>query len=298
MFDPVYPQLQTAFDNSSLALFKDCPRKYYYAIIEGWRPSRPSIVLDFGTAMHSSLECFDIAIADGKSHDEALALAVRHALKLSHKWSFEDNIRNPYTLLRAIIWYADQYKNDPIETVKLPNGKPALELSFRFELDIKTPSGEPYLYCGHIDKIGKFNGAIYAIDRKTTTSALTDTYFARYNPNGQISGYSVAAQILRSEPSHGFIIDAIQLGVNFCRSQRYIVTRTQEQLEEWLHNTIEWIKRIEAAAVTKSWPMNEESCTKYGSCQFREVCSKTPSIRDNWLATYFVRDRWNPLVSR
>jgi len=298
MFDPLHHQLQIAYDNSSLALFKDCPRKYYYAIVEGWRPSRTSIVLDFGTAVHSALETFDTAISDGKDHEAAVALAVRHALQLARKWSFDDSARNPHTLIRAVVWYTEQYKSDPIVTVRLPNGKPALELSFRFELNISSPSGEPYLYCGHIDKIGLFNGAVYAIDRKTTTSALSDSYFARYNPNGQISGYSVAAQLLRHEPSHGFIIDAIQLGANFCRSQRYIATRTQEQLEEWLHNTAEWIKRIEAAALARSWPMNEESCTKYGSCQFREVCSKTPSIRDNWLNTYFVRDRWNPLVPR
>lgn len=298
MFSPGIPTLQTSFDNSSLSLYKDCPRKYFYAIIEGWRPTSESAALTFGTLYHLGMETLARAKASGADHETAVRCMLRKVIPQTETLGWTDNYRNPYTLLRTLVWYADHYRNDPLQTVMLPGDKPALELSFRFELPIKTPSDEPYFYCGHIDRIARMQGQTYCIDYKTTTSALTDAYFARYNPNAQISGYSYAAQVLFMQPASGFIIDAMQLGVNFNRPQRYIAPRTHEQLDEWLENTMAWIKRIEHSAIHNSWPMNEESCTKYGSCQFREVCNKTPSIRDNFLASGFRRDRWNPLEPR
>ena len=30
-------RLQQAWDNTSISVFKDCPRKYYFSTIQGWR---------------------------------------------------------------------------------------------------------------------------------------------------------------------------------------------------------------------------------------------------------------------
>lgn len=298
MFSSRIHRLQTALDNTSISMYKDCPRKYYYAIVEGWRPLHASSALDFGTAFHTGVETLHRAKVSGQDHEAAIRSALRAVLPLCKALDFSDPARNPFTLLRAIVWYADHYRDDPLQTVVLADGRPALELSFRFELPIQTPGDESYLYCGHIDRIAKLGNSTYCVDYKTTTSALNDKYFARYSPNAQISGYSYASHILFMQPASGFIIDSIQLGVNYSRPQRYIAPRTNEQLEEWLENTIHWVKRMEDSAVNNSWPMNEESCTKYGSCQFREVCNKTPGVRDNFLASGFKRDRWNPLEAR
>jgi CRISPR/Cas system-associated exonuclease Cas4 (RecB family) len=297
-FSQSNPRLQLALDNSSISMYKDCPRKYYYGIVEGWRPKHESAVLAFGTLFHAGVEELARARVHGADHEAALRSALRAVLPKAATLGFSDPARNPFTLLRAITWYADHYRNDPLETVRLADGRPALELSFRFELPLETASGETFIYCGHIDRIATLNGAPYCIDYKTTTAALSDNYFARYSPNAQISGYMYAAKVLFTQPTQGFIIDAVQLGVSYSRPQRFVAPRSAEQLDEWLENTIEWIKRMEQSADSGSWPMNEESCTKYGSCQFREICNKTPGVRDNFLHTGFRRDRWNPLESR
>ena len=52
------PTLQIAWDSTSL---KDliCPRKYYYQMIEGWRPKGESVHLKFGIHYHDALELYD-----------------------------------------------------------------------------------------------------------------------------------------------------------------------------------------------------------------------------------------------
>ena len=50
------------------------------------------------------------------------------------------------------------------------------------------------------------------------------------------------------------------------------------------------------------WPMNDTACDKFGGCRFRGICSKSPSVRERFLSTDYVKlpkeDRWNPLRSR
>jgi hypothetical protein len=45
--------------------------------------------------------------------------------------------------------------------------------------------------------------------------------------------------------------------------------------------------------------MNDTACDKYGGCEFREVCSKSPSVRDKFLKADFKQEEpWNPLIPR
>ena len=58
----------------------------------------------------------------------------------------------------------------------------------------------------------------------------------------------------------------------------------------------------EACADANYWPMNDTACDKFGGCKFRGTCSKSPAVRDQFLAADFLQlpesDRWNPLRSR
>lgn len=292
--------LPLAFDNTTLALFKACPRKYYLAHVEGWRPRTASAPLLFGADLHEALEVFDRERHQGVDHESALRAALRHALSAIAAWPADMATapnRSPYHLLLTIVWYCDHYQDDAVETYVLPDGRPAIELSFRFELPI-SHQGQPFLYCGHIDKIGTFNGQVFALERKHTTYPLNSKYFERYNPNGQVSGYTYAAQLIFHAPAVGVIIDAVQVAATFSAPARGIATRTRGQLNEWLESTCHWIQQIEAAYSSGFWPMNEEACGNYGGCQFRGICSKTPEVRKNFLQTAFKIERWDPLKNR
>jgi hypothetical protein len=298
---PFIPEtnVQYAWDATSLTLLKECPRKYYLKMIEGWRSKGSSMHLVFGSEVATALEHYHLNIASGQTHDEAEISVVHDCLVSTKDWETGDSKKNRDTLIRTIVWYLETYKNDPAEVVMLKNGKPAVEMSFRFEIDhYPTSASEPYVLCGHMDKLVNFDGTLFVMDQKTTGSTIGSYYFDRYNPDNQMSLYTLASQIVFQMPFAGVIIDGIQIAVGFTAFARGITTRSKAQLDEWLNDTKFWIDMAERYALRDHWPMNETSCSNFGNCEFRGICNKDPAVREMFLKTEFEKVLWNPLEVR
>lgn len=232
----------------------------------------------------------------GNSLDSAEELGTT---QITVPWKSDDPLRNWYTLLRAVIWYTEEFQEDTLRTVLLENGKPAVELSYRWKIGVLAPDGQEYSLCGHLDKVVELGeGNFYISDKKTTKSSLFTDYFKKYSMDNQMSGYTLAGKIILHIPVQGVIIDAIQLGVSFVRFRRGMTLRTEEQLDEWLENTIHYIHLAEKYAKERYWPQNDTACDMYGGCEFREFCSKTPSMRMRMLNVAYKRNPWNPLDER
>ncbi len=303
-FSTQIPGLQLAWDSTSLGTLKECPRKYQYSIMLAKVPRDTSVHLTFGLHYHSVLEWYDHKKSQGASHEEAFLSAVRRALVLTwdsarkRPWISDDKYKNRLTLVRSIVWYLDTFADDALQTVQLANGKPAVELSFKLPLPAENSLGEQYLLCGHIDRLVTMAGTPYVLDRKTTKSGITPDFFTKYSPDNQFSTYAFASKIIYNTPTEGIIVDAAQIGVNFTRFQRGIVSRNEEQLNDWYSDTTYWMSLAEHFAKDQHWPQNDKSCGNYGGCPFRSVCSKSPSTRDLWLKADFQERVWNPLIAR
>ena len=96
----------------------------------------------------------------------------------------------------------------------------------------------------------------------------------------------------------GGIIDAAQVAIDFTKFQRGFVDRTKGQMEEWLADIQFWIKQAERYAEEDYWPMNDTACHHYGGCDFRGICNKDPSMREQFLRSHFEKRRWDPLEKR
>lgn len=300
-FHPHVSMLQVAWDNTSLSLYKTCPRLYYYTIVEGWKHPRAAPPLLWGGAWHKVLETYEGALAQGAEREPALRAAVREAFALSAEpWCEDDTSRTRLTLVRSLVWYAKQYENDPFRTYVLPSGRPATELSFRFPLQVSPDdSSDPYIYCGHIDRLTLFSGGVYVMERKHTTASISASFWNKYAYSAQVIGYSVAGNIVLPEPLSGVVIDAAQVQVNSSTFSRRALMRTAYQMEEWLEDTATWIKRVEQSARSNSWPHNQESCWRFGrECLFLSVCSAHAAARQSLLKANFIQQRWNPLENR
>jgi hypothetical protein len=297
-------RIQWAWDSTSLGWLKECPRKYQYNMIKGWRPKQPSIHLHFGLLYHAALELYDRLRTEGLDHENALIAVTRQAMRDSWPWDFEPlerDTKNRATLIRSIVWYLEEFADDPCETVILQNGRPAVELSFKMELDY-GPSGQlggqPYVLCGHLDRVVTLNGSTYVSDRKTTSSTPGAYYFDGFAPDNQMSLYSIAARVVYHTPVSGIIIDAVQVAVGFSRFSRGFTYRSVAQLDEWLADTRYWLDLAVQYAKAGYWPMNDKSCHHFGGCPFRRVCSKSPEVRQVFLESDFRREPWNPLEVR
>lgn len=313
-FSAKLPGFQFAWDSTSLGALKTCPRYYYYSIIMGYASQGENAHLKFGLEFHAALELYDRKKAEGESHEKATYAAVRLALvntwnfKLNRPWTSEEPTKTRETLVRAIVWYLDQFANDPLETLILSDGKPAVELSFRFETGLKSSNDEDILLCGHLDRVAYFQQKVYIVDRKTTKGSVGESYFAKYSPDNQMSLYDFAGTVVLPEPSAGIIIDAGQMQVNAVKFQRGFITRTQRQREEWFNDFAMWVEMAEGFARRQHWPQNEKACSSYssysgvedswrGGCPYRGICGISPEVREPYLRVYEQRI-WNPLVTR
>lgn len=305
-------KIQYAWDSTCLGALKTCPRLYQYQYIDGWAPREDSVHLLFGGWFHDALEHYDILKVEGVKHDEALRCVIGDLLASTVGYAPDPETKagkykSRENLIALVVDYLDHYRDDAAETVLLDNGKPAVELSFRFELDWGPQATncevQPYLLCGHLDRVVTFSGSTFVMDRKTSQSTLGSYFFDKFEPDNQMTLYTLAGRVILETTISGVIIDGCQILLDkpneFSRGTTY---RTPDQLDEWLEDLKFWLSQAENYANFDYWPMNDTACDKYGGCRFREVCSKSPGVRERFLESKFVRkakeDIWNPLKPR
>jgi len=293
--------VQFAWDNTCISLFKTCPRKYKLSIQEGWTARVMPPPLAFGIHLHTLFQAWHKLETAGVHKDVALVRLTRLAGLLGETLPTGDTARTKETLVRAFIWYMEQFWDDPAKNVILSDGSPAVEYSFT--LPFMEHNGYDVFLCGHLDRLVKWQGRVYVQDYKTTKYTLDKKFFSKFKPSTQMPLYTAACYIIASETqslpaADGVIIDGIQLGVNFCRYARNIVTFSLEEVEEYLAGLQYWIKQAMDACAADYFPANEESCDKYGGCFFREICSMPAARRDAYLKSKCTKTTWDPLASR
>jgi len=302
-------RIQFAWDSTSLGYLKTCPRLYQYHMLEGWVPKDESIHLRFGQEYHAAIQDFETHRSTGLQFDDAVRETIRALLVRIEDFDPDPTTKagqykNPRTLVQLVVDYLDEYREDGCETVILDNGKPGVELSFRFELDWGPVNTEqPYILCGHLDRVVRFQDELFVLDHKTTTTTPSDYYFAGFSPNNQMTLYSFAGQVVLDTTIRGVIVEAAQICLEkpnkFVRQPTY---RNDEVIDEWLNDLEYHLNAAEAYAAAGHWPMNDTACGNYGGCRFREVCSQPARVRDTVLRADFVQLpeelRWNPLRSR
>ncbi len=323
-------KIQYAWDSTSLGYLKQCPRLYQYIMVEGWSTENTSVHLRFGQEYHHALQDYDISRASGIKHNDAVHDTIRELLLRTSDFDPDHKVKTRTSLVRTVIWYLDQFQREQTHTHILADGKPAVELSFRFELDWGPqhqtyttpeeldkilnapegkPPGQPYILSGHLDRVVSLNDDLFVMDRKTTTAAPGPWFFSQFEPDNQMSLYSFAGQIVLGTPVRGVIIDAAQILEDESRFGRGFTYRTPAQTQEWVADLHYWLTLAEQYAINNYWPMNDKSCGHYRSegegrigCPFREICGKDPSVRETFLKTQFTKldesSKWNPLRSR
>ncbi len=335
-FSNTLPGLQIAWDTVSSGTLKTCPRKYQLAHVEGWEPKHQSPHLRFGLLAHEAIEKFFTAEAKGENFADCMDAMLVHLLeasgerKLAHAcscgtvttveasqgicpgcmemlptttevffpWDSDHKYKNRKNLIRTMVWFFENYKDSPLKTVILKDGSPAVELWFKVELDLKTPDGVPYIMTGHIDRLVELHETFWFCDLKTTAYTISSSFFEKFQPDNQMSLYTVGGKIIFEQDLMGGIIDGAQVAIGFSAFSRGMIEMTKGSQEEWLSEFKMWIKQAEMFAKAEYWPANDTACHHYGGCDFLDVCKRDPKSRLNKLKTNFKQREWNPLKER
>lgn len=188
---------------SSIAAFKACPQRYRLSYVEGLRPAEDTESLRMGSNWHSCHETW--ANHPDNLEDLRLEAVVNHLNERyanippgfdKTKWELERQI-----LLTSFIAYQWFWQNDPIEFL-------ASEVPFNLPLHMPR-SGMPISMdevqrVGKIDHIIKWNGAICALERKSTsrTIAPDSDYWERSAKDTQVSQYALAFRDMIRHPNN------------------------------------------------------------------------------------------------
>jgi hypothetical protein len=287
------------------------PLAYYFVHVQGYGSGIPSAALVWGSLWHEVTAEYKLQYARESDVDKALLATIRFALAEATKaridWisanstrDGDENKRTTYTLVRSLIWWVENYRNDRFRPVQF-DGKLAVELNFALPLPLKAPTGENYVLCGYLDEVVQDeDGYQLVLERKTTTKTISSYYFYTYDPSVQVYTYDLVGSILLPKnPIQGVVIEATQTAVGFSRFERHDVIRTREQREHWLKVLQYWIKRAERDAIDNNWEvaLNTEATT-YES-KFRDIERRAPTMWPVILGSDLIkRPLWNPLESR
>jgi hypothetical protein len=292
---PVLQGIQRPLDNTALQAYMACPREYYFSMVEHRRGEGLSAALAFGKAWHTALELHYKGLP--AEHVEALVRA---------SWeqpSGEGDYRTVERVLLDFRRYREKWGHEPSREAGGPtllfDGEPMVELSVN-----AAGEGLIHPYAGKIDRIIRIGGLIYVEDHKTT-SRLDKNYYSGFELSQQMMGYVyLAQQLIPGERIAGVRINVLHVLKEKSNFERQLFTYTREQIAEWIENTNEWMRRVDADSL--SWQnlpegkfplahLGDNGCSrKYGLCQYHRVCSVAPTFRRRVLEEFPVHP-WNPL---
>lgn len=255
------------FSPSSLKVYLQCPRMFWWQYSQQLRAKKGKAAMDFGGIMHEVLKVW--REKRKSSSEERLAYALQN---LATIWpsTLNDPKRNLATAMAAIKAYHERYMHEDKEWTQL-------EVPFKLQM----PNGT--FMVGIIDALAE-GRYVEMLDSKTTTSTLTDYYFNGFKHNFQFLGYDHAITQLVGHCDH-VCVDAVQVPCTKPEHlQRRTLFHTDNQRSEWLHTytriTNEIMERVKIGK--EAFYQNHESCTRYGLCDFLQVCvhgEDHPSLR-------------------
>lgn len=160
--------LQWVYDSTNLTLLQGCLRKYNFTSLQGWRESETPPALAWGRDYHTCQETYHKCIAFGLDHDTSVKRVARLAMLLGERLLSLDTSRTKETLVRSIVWYLEEFKDDPLKTAMLPDGQPAVELSFMlpiFDLEVGPTDELPPLDIVEIEEWFKETTGTYVSEK-------------------------------------------------------------------------------------------------------------------------------------
>lgn len=323
---------QLFLDNSTLSNITACPRKAAYGFLARRQEVKSRMALFFGGAIHKALEIRDLEqqVLCTKTIEEKM---IDGLVTFYQDCDDSDDYRNLSYAIRTIEKYNTTWKADPQLAITLPDGTPAVELPFALPMGriaiqdtiwVRDPDindGLPekryindieIVFTGKIDRICEKDGGIYLLDHKTTSMG-GPTFFDEFFTSHQFRGYKWATEQLIGTTVAGVIINGIICrpplksgDVNFT-FDRQSIPIDSDMVEDWQESFMTIIETFlthhsaqsSHSIPDRAFPMYTNSCiTKYGKCEFYQVCQLTPNHRPAMLwSGLYENNTWSPLES-
>lgn len=264
--DPSTNPVPIRLSHSTLEVFNTCERKFQLEkllVTDSVREDTPDTVL--GTAYGAGVAEYLV------SQDEEAALYKAWMAYWPELESDKKSIPHAIAALEKSFPVLDKLLMD-YEVARLKDGKPAVELSFRIDIN------PMYYFVGYVDVVlrSRWDNTYVALDAKSTGLALLDLALV-YQNSAQVLGYSIVLDSIVGEElaDYGCGYFVAQLKRDFEIVIHPLVFRkTLLDRLNWFITLGGDIKRFELAEELGFYPRRGSSCLKYNRpCKFFGICT-------------------------
>lgn len=301
--------------NASGLKYMTCPFRMWSIMIDGYYQEGNSAKMVYGIAVHKYIDTmFKTRGHMGKAREAAIAAFNKP--KSEDKKQLHMSDQNHMLLTCYGLWEDWVLKDNQLDTVVLPDGLPATEVTF----SIKKYYEDDFIQVdleGTIDRLGKVKNGIYVVnDWKTTSTWDVRSYLSKYIMSGQLRFYILALKLMHErEPESqlgqiggtnvGACIDGIFIKPKACDNQyaRSDVFQFPDLVEfrKALDQTILDTSRVvkeqrEGKSPLKAGLVNGTCEGRWGMCGFWNICKvQDDKISKVLLDRDFKKKPYNPL---
>lgn len=295
-------------DSTKLRTYMECPRKYFYTYVLGWRSKFPNNHLFFGTLWHEAVE---FLLDKGYTRENLIGVKVNFYEKYREVFGEETDkdfgAKTPDNALMALDAYFERFQSDPYEYTVIAteiggivNIGPRESMAYKMDAVLKH----------------KHESAFTCLDFKTSQRMMS--YWAdSWSLDNQMLLYLHALYCLYGGMKH--IKKTVRIrGAFFYTSKPALfkearVEKELHQFQSWLATILTWYRTLkldmkilleddrEDKEVMEAFPMNSNACFNWGrECEFHNLCIS----RNNPLQACaeppvkLKVEFWNPLEDR
>jgi len=165
---------------------------------------------------------------------------------------------------------------------------------------VPIPGMDGRWYIGRLDKVIRTTELI-PLEHKTTTEYKKDggfkaSYIEGWFSDSQVKGYEFGGGLFFPGVSQVWV-DAALVHKTVHDKFRFVpVSHPMPMLQEWVEDTRNWVRRIEADTAGGYFPKNEGSCMgKFGPCPYLTICRTTPDPgRLGEPPAGYIAEAWEP----
>jgi hypothetical protein len=276
-------------DSSKLDDYLQCPRRFFFCHILGWRLDVPAHDLYFGESWHLARE-YQLIHGYEEVEGAYQAFLTHYRKKFPEQTDVNHRPKTPKAVKLALSHFGVEYFNDLDDNELLRNeetNEPFTEISGTVPIDDRR------VLHFRMDSLlrRREDGMIFSWDHKSTSSYITKPNWGMEFYLGIQNGtYTHCMYCL-------FPVNQV-LGVEFdgvgfewiSRNQEYRTHlkrvpafKTPEQMNVWLWTVIDLYDNIERDldrlshsseddAVMQAFPQNPKGCSMYRGCEFHDTC--------------------------
>ena len=242
---------------STMVISYDCPRKYYYEYIEGWKLVKPSANLVFGSVLHESIAT---EFLNGREATEVFLEKWGKAGELTY--SRADSHESLRKIGIALI--------EKVQRTEIYQRVIAVEKAFQTEL----PDGT--IFKGKVDLVYDNGKEEALLDWKTSSSLFLDH---RPDLDDQLTAYSMLSGI--SKVAYGLLLKKKNPEIRF-----YYAQRTYQDYLDYQFKVMKVVADIEAGFFFK------KTSLYCGFCPFTPLCRNQKEKINTELKRVPVEDRY------